>query len=328
MRDFQSATRSSVKRSRAIYRKRRAGLLLLLFVLVGGVSVWSDGFAALRGGISGGSPRAEAGRFGGDADPEELASVKSPDGSSEPVNILVLGVDRRPEGSMEPAVEGERADTIMLAQITPETGRVELLSIPRDLVVEIEPGVKDRINASYAYNGLEGTISAVGDYTDLPIHHYAVVDFEGFADVIRAMGGLTLDLEEGQYPPGWPMEPGVHTLKGHKALVYARYRGTAGGDLDRIKRQQQVVAALRSQAFDWSTVTEVPAITRAVSRNVETDMSFGEMISFAKTLLKSGRGATMTAEQLQGTPETTDEGEQVLEPKDQENDLILQDFRP
>lgn len=327
MKDFQRATRGSVRRSRAVYRRRRAGLLLGLFVLVGVVSVWSDGFAALRGELVG-SPRAEGGRFGGDADPEELASIKSHDGSSEPVNVLVLGVDRRPEGSTEPAVEGERADTIMLAQVTPETGQVELLSIPRDLVVEIEPGVKDRINASYAYNGLEGTISAVGDYTDLPIHHYAVVDFEGFADVVRAMGGLTIDLEEGQYPPGWPMEPGVHTLEGHKALVYARYRGTAGGDLDRIKRQQQVVAALRSQAFDWSTVTEVPGITRAINRNVETDMSFGEMLSFAKTLLKSGRGATMTAEQLKGTPETTDEGEQVLEPKDQENDLILQEFRP
>lgn len=310
-----------------MYRRQRAGMLLVLLVLIGGVAVWSDGFAALRGGVAG-SSGAEVGDLGGDAAPKELAAVESSGDSSEPVNVLVLGVDRRPEGSSEPAVEGERADTIMLAQVTPKTGQVELLSIPRDLEVEIEPGVEDRINASYAYNGLEGTISAVSDYTDLPIHHYAVVDFEGFSDVVRAMGGLTIDLEEGQYPPGWPMEPGIHTLKGHKALVYARYRGTAGGDLDRIKRQQQVVAALRSQAFDWSTVKEVPAITRAVSRNVETDMSFGEMLSFGRTLLKSGRGATMTAEQLQGTPKTTDEGEQVLEPKQQENDLILQDFRP
>lgn len=326
MRDFQGVTRESVRRRRAIHRGWRAGLLLVLLVLVGGVTVWSDGFAVLRGD-SGEAARSGAGSLGGDAEPRELAAVESGD-SGEPVNILVLGVDRRPEDSTEPAVAGERADTIMLAQVTPETGRIELLSIPRDLVVEIEPGVEDRINASYAYNGLEGAISSVSDYTGLPVHHYAVVDFEGFEDVVRAMGGLTIELEEGQYPPGWPMEPGVHTLKGHKALVYARYRKTAGGDLDRIKRQQQVVAALRSQAFDWSTVKEVPAITRAVSSNVETDMSFGEMLSFGKTLLKSGRGATLTAEQLEGRPVTTDEGEQVLEPKQQENELILQDFRP
>lgn len=68
--------------------------------------------------------------------------------------MLVLGVDKRPEGSF---VEGSRADTIMVARVFPESGQIRLLSIPRDLFVEIEPGVQDRINAAYAYGGARGS---------------------------------------------------------------------------------------------------------------------------------------------------------------------------
>src|SRR5215208_5963953 len=90
-----------------------------------------------------------------------------------PLNVLVLGVDTRPD---DPKM-GSRADTIMLVQVVPETGDVKLLSVPRDLLVEIEPGVEDRINAAYSYGGIEETMGALQGYARVPIEHYVVVDF-------------------------------------------------------------------------------------------------------------------------------------------------------
>ncbi len=176
-------------------------------------------------------------------------------GVGGPLNVLVLGVDKRPPESEEAQVEGTRTDTIMLVRLVPKTGEVKLLSVPRDLLVEVEPGVKDRINAAYTYGGLETTKDAVENYTKVPLSHHAVVDFEGFEAVVDAMGGVEVDIDD-EFPDNWRMEEGLQRLNGHRALRYARYRGTACGDLDRIERQQELVAALRSKALKWNTVKE------------------------------------------------------------------------
>ena len=83
---------------------------------------------------------------------------------------------------------GSRTDTIMLVRVVPRTGDVKLLSVPRDLYVEVEPGEKDRINAAYNYGGIDETIDALENYSGVPIDHYAVVDFEGFKESHRRHG--------------------------------------------------------------------------------------------------------------------------------------------
>jgi polyisoprenyl-teichoic acid--peptidoglycan teichoic acid transferase len=205
-----------------------------------------------------------------------------------PPNVFVVGLDRRPPGSKEAQVFGVRTDTIMLVQIAPKTGRIKLLSIPRDLLVEIEPGVEDRINA--AYGGIEQTVSTLHRYTKVPINRYAVVDFEGFEDVINAMGKVEIDVE-GEFPQNWRAEEGLQTLDGHRALLCGRYRGTPGADLDRMERQWQLVAALRSQARDWDTVTEPPGIMKVMNENVETNLGFREALSLGRVLISQGRNA-------------------------------------
>ncbi|MFL5990891.1 MAG: LCP family protein [Rubrobacteraceae bacterium] len=241
-----------------------------------------------------------------------------PDG---PINVLVLGVDERPDSE----VEGSRTDTIMLVQVVPETGDVKLLSVPRDLLVEIEPGVKDRINAAYSYGGIEETMGALQGYAQVPIEHYAVVDFEGFRDVINAMGGVEIDVED-EIPPKYGIKDGIQTLNGAQALFYARYRGTAGGDMDRIEHQQRLIAALRSKAFGWDTVTKLPHIARVINRNVETNLAFDEALSLGRLLI-SREHAQMTASQLKGTPKTLPNGEEVLVPDQEANEAILAQFR-
>ena len=240
----------------------------------------------------------------------------------DPFNVLVLGTDERPE-SVE---EGSRTDTIMLVRVDPKTGDIRLLSVPRDLLVEVAPGEQNRINAAYNFGGVEQTITAFEGYSGVNVDHYAVVDFEGFKDVINAMGGVEVDVAD-EVPPKYKIEDGLQTLNGQQALFFARYRGTSGGDLDRIERQQQLVAALRSQAFSLSTVKQLPTIARVANRNVQTDLGPGQGVTLARVLVRRGPNSQMTAQQLQGEPQTLENGDQVLVPDAEANDDILDEFR-
>jgi LCP family protein required for cell wall assembly len=206
-----------------------------------------------------------------------------------------------------------------------------LLSVPRDLLVEEQPGVKDRINAAYLDGGTRRAMAVMEDLTGITIDHHAIVDFEGFQDVIDAMGGVTLKVGnpirigiDGQrvYIP-----PGRQELDGLEALAYARYRGTACGDLDRIRRQQRLIAALREQALEWNTITKLPGIVRVMYENVETDLGFVQAISLGRALVGHSEGGRMRSYQLKGEPEILPNGDAVLVPNEQVNERILEKFR-
>ncbi len=168
--------------------------------------------------------------------------------------------------------------------------------------------------------------SAFEDYSSVDVDHYVVVNFQGFKRVINAMGGVEVDVED-EIPANAEIEDGLQTLNGNQALFYVRYRGTAGGDLDRIRRQQQFVAALRSQAFDWNTVERIPRNLRVANRNLLTDLDLRQGIFLGRVLLRRGPNAQMTAQQLQGDPKTLENGDQVLVPDDETNEEMLDEFR-
>jgi polyisoprenyl-teichoic acid--peptidoglycan teichoic acid transferase len=220
---------------------------------------------------------------------------------------------------------------MMLVQITPQTGRVKLLSVPRDLLVEVEPGVKDRINQAYAYGGVEQAKAVMENLTGIPMDRYAIIDFGGFEEVIDALGGITLEVEqpiqvgiEGHrvYIPA-----GTQELDGLEALAYARYRGTSCGDLARIERQQQLVAALREEALAWNTVTELPRIAKVMHENIDTNVGIVQAISIGRTLISNGAGTGMKLAQLKGNPEILSNGDAVLIPDERANSSILEKFR-
>jgi LCP family protein required for cell wall assembly len=270
-------------------------------------------------GSAGDSGTQAMGRGADTADGETSGVVAS----GEPIDVLVLGVDSKPWRIDKG--RGIRTDTIMLARVFPGTGDVRIVSIPRDLFVEIEPGVEDKINAAFARDGVDGTIGAVENYTGMPIDHYAIVDFKGFEAVVDAMGGVEVDVE-GDFPANWKMPEGVQTLNGHKALLYARYRKTAGGDLDRIRRQQQIMASVRSEALKLNTLVELPRILQAVDEHVRTDVGLREAVELGRVLIERGPGAKMTTTQFEGAPETLPDGRQVLVPDEGANERILEEL--
>jgi polyisoprenyl-teichoic acid--peptidoglycan teichoic acid transferase len=252
------------------------------------------------------------------------ASKEAEQASGEPLDVLVLGVDRRPNSA-----EGEstRSDTMMLVRVIPATGEVKLLSVPRDLYIEVKPEEKDRINTAYAYGGVENARTVMENLTSVDIDNYVIVDFEGFEKVIDAMGKVRVDVGKGVFPEHWYMGEGFERLNGHKALKYARYRGTPGADLDRIDHQQKLLAALRRQALRWDTVTRLPAIIKVTNENVNTDLGILQVIPLARALVLNGEDNKMTTAELEGHPKSLSDGEQVLVPDDEANEAILQDFR-
>jgi LCP family protein required for cell wall assembly len=260
--------------------------------------------------------------------PDKPISQESPDASTNSLNVLVLGVDRRPE---EVEDTSSRSDTMMLVRLTPQSGGIKLLSVPRDLLVEIEPGVEDRINQAYAFGGIEQAKAVMENLTGIPVDSYAIIDFGGFEEVIDALGGITLDVEqpirvgiEGHrvYIPA-----GTQELDGLEALAYARYRGTPCGDLARIERQQQLVAALREEALAWNTVTELPRIAKVMHENIDTNVGIVQAISIGRTLISNGAGTGMKLAQLKGNPEILSNGDAVLIPDERANSSILEKFR-
>jgi LCP family protein required for cell wall assembly len=324
MREFPDYTKASraVRWRRSIWSVS-IGLAVAALVVVLGVraGAMSTALQTLGYGVDGGSA-ADRASHGGWLRGLLGGSDEITDG---PLTVLVLGVDERPPGSKEAQVEGVRTDTVMLVQVAPKTGEVKLLSVPRDLLVEIEPGVEDKINAAYSYGGIEQTMGALQNYTQIPIERYVIVDFRGFRHVINAIGGVEVDVDD-EIPPKYGIKDGLQTLNGAQALFYARYRGTAGGDLDRIEHQQRLIAALRSKALGWGTVTKVRHIARVMNRNVETNLDFDEALSLGRLLI-SREHAQMTASQLKGTPKTLPNGEEVLVPDDSANEASLAKFR-
>jgi polyisoprenyl-teichoic acid--peptidoglycan teichoic acid transferase len=256
---------------------------------------------------------------------EERSSIVAP---KEALDVLVLGVDRRPnvaEGSTS------HSDTMMLVRVSPQTGDVRLLSVPRDLLVEVKPGVENRINTAYLYGGTRRATAVMEDLTGITVDRYAIVDFDGFEDSIDALGGVTLNA-------GHPIRIGIdgrrvyipagrQELDGLEALAYARYRGTVCGDLDRIKRQQRLVAALREQALGWNTITRVPGIVKIMHENVETNLGIDQAISLGRALAGRDKSSGIRSYQLKGKPKTLPDGEEVLVPDEQANERILERFR-
>jgi LCP family protein required for cell wall assembly len=254
---------------------------------------------------------------------KERAIKDAEQASGDPLDVLVLGVDRRP-GAGE--YSSTRSDTMMLVRVVPASGEVKLLSVPRDLYVEVEQGKKDRINSAFAYGGIDQARSVMEDLTGVEIDNYVIVDFEGFEKVIDAIGGVRVDVGSGVFPAKWNMGEGMEHLNGYKALKYARYRGTPRADLDRIDHQQKLLAALRRQALRWNTVTKLPGAIKVANENVETDLGVMQVIPLARALVFNGKDTKMETAELQGHPIYRSDGAQVLAPDEKANEAILQDF--
>lgn len=207
---------------------------------------------------------------------------------TQPFWMVVVGVDAR-EGE-----DASRSDTILLTHIDPDRKRVAVVSIPRDTRVRIEGHGTNKINTALFYEGPEGLIKAIKSLTGAQVTHYVAVDFNGFKEIVDAMGGVWLDVPElivdkkaANYDPkSYVVEPGMQKLDGAHALTFVRSRNFPEGDIARIRNQQLFLRAMAKQMLKLGNVFKAKGIIDAVARNAETDLKITDMMSLVSDLMK------------------------------------------
>jgi LCP family protein required for cell wall assembly len=169
-----------------------------------------------------------------------------------------------------------------------------LVSIPRDMYVEIVgKDREDKINHSYAFGGPGMTMDTVEKFLDAPVNHYASINFEGFRDVIDAMGGIALPIEEDIVNKGYGhdkfvIEGGQDLYDGTDALNFVRYREDAGGDMNRTERHQQFLHAIIEKATSLKQWSKIPSFIDLMGDNFSTDMLPGQLIDMSQSMLAKG----------------------------------------
>jgi LCP family protein required for cell wall assembly len=215
---------------------------------------------------------------------------------SDATAVLLLGADRR-----SAAGSVDNTDTMMLLCLDPVGQQIVVLSIPRDLYVDIPGHGHGRINTAYAWGeqdgtgGLELARQAVSAALGFPVQHAALLDFQAFVTVVDAVGGVDVDvpyaISDPTYPDGgtghdpFYLSAGQHHLDGGLALKYARTRATPGGDFSRGSRQRQVVLAVRDRVTNLdllpSLVSQSPQLWSTLKSSFETDLTLGEIVELA-----------------------------------------------
>jgi len=215
------------------------------------------------------------------------------------LNILIVGCDE---------IENHgRADTIVLLSISPKTKDALILSIPRDTRVEIPGRGMDKINHAYAFGGESLLTKSVSSFLDVPIHFYAVVDFNGFVYIIDELGGVEIDVEKEMHYVDKAggveinLHPGKQILNGEKALQYIRFRYDKLGDLGRIKRQQKLALAVIKKIINFDSMIKIPQISEGMKDYIETNIEARDTVALAN-LFRGVNQEKFRIETVQGEP--------------------------
>jgi len=212
------------------------------------------------------------------------------------VSLLVMGLDYRDWSSGEGP---PRTDTMILFTIDPVNLKAGMISIPRDLWVNIPGFDYGRINTAYMLaegNNLPGggpqlAADTVEAFLGVPVDYNAQIDFSAFIRFIDEIGGVKLDIKEKiKVDPlkdnnTKVLKPGRQTLNGELALAYARARKTEGGDFDRALRQQQVVLAIRDRVLEVGNlprlITSAPVLYDELSSGIRTNLTLDQVVKLA-----------------------------------------------
>jgi LCP family protein required for cell wall assembly len=193
----------------------------------------------------------------------------------KPQTIMILGSDRRPKNNSEGALGGSRSDTIMLVRLDPDKKATAIMSLPRDLKVDIPGHGPDKINAAYEIGGPALTLETVKAVTKLPINHVINVHFNGFWRAVNAVGCVYADIDRRYYNDSAEysyinVQPGYQRLCGTKALQYVRFRHE-DTDIVRAARQQDFLRQTKQQITASTLFQNQDRLMTIFGRNTSTD---------------------------------------------------------
>lgn len=238
---------------------------------------------------------------------------------TEPFTVLVMGVDSTIDGLK--ANQAFNGDTLIMVTFNPSTLTATMFSLPRDLYVPIACNHNRyaKINSSAAY-GSSCVINTVQELTQIDIDYYVKINFTGVVELVDALGGVTVDVEEPDFNFNRSIDckgqvceqnskrkfgdniiyvpTGLQTLNGEQALAYARNRHQyAISDIARNQHQQQIIEAMAHELKNIRSISEFEGILTTVSRNIETNMTPEQMMSFysvGKDMLANSSGNSLS----------------------------------
>ena len=216
---------------------------------------------------------------------------------NEMKHILLLGIDARP------GEKTGRTDTMIILTVDTTNNKIKLMSLMRDIIVEIPGRKANRLNSAFVYGGADLLMETIEKNFGIHIDHYVGVNFSLLAELIDQIGGLTLTVESDYYMErinavikednkvlkinvndGLLTESGEQLMTGKQAQAYARYRyGTKDGDFGRTARQREVIMKIFDKVTDMSMI-ELAAVAMGNIENVVTNLSLQDIMLLAKAM--------------------------------------------
>jgi polyisoprenyl-teichoic acid--peptidoglycan teichoic acid transferase len=238
-------------------------------------------------------------------------------------SILILGSDARPDELARGEVG--RTDTLMLFVGDRAAPRVAMLSVPRDLWVDIPGHGQERINAAYEFGGGQTAKQTMSNVLGQPVDRYLVIGLQGVRDVVDAAGGVDISVPQAIHDDAYPTDnygyqtvdipAGRQHMNGDTALEYARTRHQ-DSDFARTARQQQVVGAVRNAMLNPLNWPRIPAVLAAVSRSIKTDMTPLDAVAVAAAVMRDpGEPDHLVVDTSLASEVTGEDGAYLLQPK-------------
>ncbi len=244
----------------------------------------------------------------------------TPIDATEPLTILLMGVDMD-QATRGGDWEGGRSDSMILVTVNPKTKETNMMSLTRDIMVEIaeangeSSGTVEKLNHSYSYGQAPMTIATIEKMMDINIDRYIEINMDGLIELVDAVGGIEVNNTLGfpisisEHEPAYTsiVQPGKQLVNGDQALVYARMRyDDPEGDIGRQRRQREVITAIIKKLLQLDGLTQYKKILTAISNNMRTNIEISPA-TIPSLLGYKDSVSKLNSYQLRGVDQMVDE---------------------
>ncbi|CYU10580.1 transcriptional regulator [Streptococcus suis] len=244
----------------------------------------------------------------------------TPIDATEPLTILLMGVDMD-QATRGGDWEGGRSDSMILVTVNPKTKETNMMSLTRDIMVEIaeangeSSGTVEKLNHSYSYGQAPMAIATIEKMMDINIDRYIEINMDGLIELVDAVGGIEVNNTLGfpisisEHEPAYTsiVQPGKQLVNGDQALVYARMRyDDPEGDIGRQRRQREVITAIIKKLLQLDGLTQYKKILTAVSNNMRTNIEISPA-TIPSLLGYKDSVSKLNSYQLRGVDQMVDE---------------------
>ncbi|MGU7972135.1 LCP family protein [Streptococcus suis] len=238
----------------------------------------------------------------------------------EPLTILLMGVDMD-QATRGGDWEGGRSDSMILVTVNPKTKETNMMSLTRDIMVEIaeangeSSGTVEKLNHSYSYGQAPMAIATIEKMMDITIDRYIEINMDGLVELVDAVGGIEVNNTLGfpisisEHEPAYTsiVQPGQQLVNGDQALVYARMRyDDPEGDIGRQRRQREVITAIIKKLLQLDGLTQYKKILTAISNNMRTNIEISPA-TIPSLLGYKDSVSKLNSYQLRGVDQMVDE---------------------